>query len=100
MPRYRILHRYSSNQFGPFEEGTEIELTEDDAQWLLNDSPGVLEEIDPSEQQAKKRAENERRAAAYREKAERDADKTIAAATATKRRARPLKADPKPDGGS
>ncbi len=91
MPRYRILHRYASSYFGPFEEGTEIELTKDEAQWLLHDSPGVLEEIDPAEQQAKKRAENERRAAAYREKADRDADKTIASATATKaRRARSL----------
>lgn len=91
MPRYKILHRYSSNAFGPFEEGTEIELTEEEAAWLLHDSPGVLTEIDPAEQQAKKRAENERRAVAYREKAEREADKTIASATATKRRARPLK---------
>lgn len=91
MPRYKILHRYSSSYFGPFEEGTEIELTEADAEWLLHDSPGVLEEIDPAEQQAKKKADNERRAQAYRDKAERDADKTIAAATATKaRRARSL----------
>lgn len=93
MPRYRILHRYSSNQFGPFEVGTEIELTEEQAAWLLHDSPGVLTEIDPAEQQARKREENERRAAAFREKAERDADKTIAAGTAAKRRARPLKKD-------
>lgn len=96
MPRYRILHRYSSNQFGPFEVGTEIELTEADAAWLLHDSPGVLTEIDPAEQQARKREENERRAVAYREKAGRDADKTIAAGTAAKRRARPLKRDESP----
>ncbi len=86
MPRYRILHKYSSGDFGPFEKGTEVELTEEQADWLLHDSPGVLEEIDPKAQQEAKRAANAERAKAYEAKADSEAEKTPA-----RRRGRPPK---------
>lgn len=54
MPRYRIMHRYSSGDFGPFEKGTEVELTEEDAEWLEHDSPGVTELIDTDAEKAKR----------------------------------------------
>jgi len=60
MPRYRIKHRYSSGDFGPFEKGTEIELTEEDAEWLEHDSPGVTELIDTdADRQARQEADRE-----------------------------------------
>lgn len=81
MPRYEILHRYSSNDFGPFEAGTQIELTEAEAAWLLHDSPGVLREIDPKAAQDAKRQLNAERAKAYEAKSD--------AESAPKRRGRP-----------
>lgn len=89
MPRYKILHRYSSSDFGPFEAGSEIELTPEEAAWLLHDSPGVLEEIDPAEQQRLKREANAERAKAYQDKTDREAERTIA--TARRRQSRPPK---------
>ncbi len=51
MARYTVKHNYSSyrdgRQFGPWEAGTEIELDDPDAQWVLRDSPGALAEVKP-----------------------------------------------------
>lgn len=89
MPRYRIMHRYSSGDFGPYAKGTEVELTEEDAAWLDHDSPGVVELIDTD-------AEKEARAAADREEMKKYERKTTAAKPTTSRRA-PTR---KPTGGS
>jgi hypothetical protein len=48
MPRYAVVHRYSSTDHGPWDEGTTIELDEASADWVNRDSPGTLAEIDPS----------------------------------------------------
>lgn len=46
MPTYRVNHRYSARRdgqdFGPYIEGSTVELTEDDAAWVNRDSEGVL----------------------------------------------------------
>lgn len=46
MPAYTVNHGYRSYrdgiQYGPYEAGTVIELTEADAEWLNRDSPGAL----------------------------------------------------------
>lgn len=49
MPRYRFNHRYLSQrdgvQWGPFDAGQEIDLREEDADWLDRDSPGCLSPV-------------------------------------------------------
>lgn len=65
MPRYEVQHRYKSNDFGPWEAGDQVTLDDPaDADFVNRDSPGTLVEVDPEEQAAKKRAENEKRQAA------------------------------------
>lgn len=48
MPTYAVNHRYSAfrdgAQFGPYEPGTFVELSEADAEWVNRDSPGTLTE--------------------------------------------------------
>ena len=46
--RYAVMHRYSSTDHGPWEEGTTIELDDATAIWVNRDSPGTLAEIDES----------------------------------------------------
>ncbi|HEV2778826.1 MAG TPA: hypothetical protein VGX25_05440 [Actinophytocola sp.] len=45
--RYTVKHAYQSYRdgqlFGPWKAGTEVELTESDAEWVERDSPGALE---------------------------------------------------------
>lgn len=95
MPRYRIVHRYSSSDFGPFDKGTEIELTPEEAAWLEHDSPGVLEEIDPDKAREEKKAANAERAKAYDSKTEAEQAKT-----STTRRGRPPGSGRAKSGGS
>jgi len=45
--RYAVLHRYSSGEHGPWEQGTTVELTPADAGWVNRDSPGTLAEVAP-----------------------------------------------------
>lgn len=48
MPRYTVNHRYHSFrdgvQYGTYEAGSEVELSEAEAEWIGIDSPGVLSE--------------------------------------------------------
>jgi len=46
--RYAVMHRYSSTNYGPWDEGTTIELDDVSAGWVNRDSPGTLAEIDAS----------------------------------------------------
>lgn len=55
MTRYQVQHRYRSNDYGPFDKGTQIELDPAEAAWINTDSPGTLAEIDPEEQARAKR---------------------------------------------
>src|ERR1044072_7949091 len=55
MPRYKINHRYSSGDHGPYEEGNEVELTEEEAAGLNHDSPGLLDKVDKGKQAREKR---------------------------------------------
>jgi len=47
--RYVVKRRYGSRrdgqQYGPWIAGTEVEMSESDADWVNRDSPGVLELI-------------------------------------------------------
>lgn len=49
MPRYVAQHRYGAKrdgqQFGPWVAGTEVDLSERDAEWVNRDSPGCLAEV-------------------------------------------------------
>lgn len=46
MPTYRVNHSYSALRdgvrFGPYEQGTTVQLEEADAEWINRDSPGTL----------------------------------------------------------
>lgn len=46
MPRYTVNHAYRAFsdgvQYGPYEQGTVVELVEADAEWVNRDSPGCL----------------------------------------------------------
>jgi hypothetical protein len=46
MPSYEVQHAYRSTrdgqQFGPWDAGDVIELTEEDGDWVNRDSPGCL----------------------------------------------------------
>lgn len=46
MARYTVDHAYlarrDGQQFGPWEPGIEVELPEEDAEWVNRDSPGSL----------------------------------------------------------
>ena len=46
MGKYTIAHNYSARtdgrQFGPWLAGDEVEIDDADAEWVRNDSPGVL----------------------------------------------------------
>lgn len=46
--KYTVKHAYSSQRdgkrFGPWAKGDVVELDEHDAEWVLRDSPGSLEE--------------------------------------------------------
>lgn len=68
MARYEVQHAYRSNDYGPFEKGTQIELDPAEAGWINKDSPGTLAEVDPEVQAKAKRerrqAEIAKRAAA------------------------------------
>jgi hypothetical protein len=55
MARYEVAHNYRSNDYGPFEKGTQIELDPAEATWINRDSPGTLVEVDPDEQARVKR---------------------------------------------
>lgn len=50
MPKYTVNHAYRSFrdgvQYGPYEPGTVVELTDTDAEWVNRDSPGCLTEAD------------------------------------------------------
>lgn len=50
--RYTIAHRYSSfrdgRRFGPWEGGEQVELDDVDAEWLVRDSPGLLQTEEPA----------------------------------------------------
>lgn len=48
MPRYAVMQRYASTDYGPWDEGSTIILDADQAEWVNRDSPGALAEIDPS----------------------------------------------------
>lgn len=41
MARYKIIHDYNSDAFGPVKEGDEIDIEDSLIEWLLRDSPGV-----------------------------------------------------------
>jgi hypothetical protein len=72
MPRYKINHRYSSGDHGPYEEGNEVELTEEEAAWLNHDSPGLLDEVDQGKQAREKRERNAEIAKLYERNKARD----------------------------
>lgn len=56
MPRYKVQHRYRSNDFGPWEAGDQITLDDpQDAEYVNRDSPGTLVEVDQDAEAAKKR---------------------------------------------
>lgn len=72
MPRYKINHRYSSGDHGPYEAGNEVELTEEEAAWLNHDSPGLLSEVDQGKQARDKRERNAEIAKLYERNKARD----------------------------
>lgn len=72
MPRYKINHRYSSGDHGPYEAGNEVELTEEEAAWLNHDSPGLLDEVDQGRQAREKRERNAEIAKLYERNKARD----------------------------
>ena len=45
MGQYRVVHDYSSGTFGPIAAGDVIEIDDDILDWLLRDSPGVVEPV-------------------------------------------------------
>jgi hypothetical protein len=45
MPRYEVLKDYRSGGHGPWEQGSKIELTEEEATWVNRDSSDTLKEI-------------------------------------------------------
>jgi hypothetical protein len=49
MPRYTVNHNYTAyrdgQSYGPWEAGTEVELTEPDAEWVNRDSPTTLTSV-------------------------------------------------------
>lgn len=51
MPRYVVAHDYESRrdgqQWGPWQAGTGVDLSPEDAGWLNVDSPGVVEVVEP-----------------------------------------------------
>lgn len=57
MPRYVVQHSYHSSadgqQWGPWEEGQEIELDEDRAEWVERDSAGTLKPVAAKETKPK-----------------------------------------------
>ena len=42
MPKFLVVHKYRSDAFGPWEPGTVVELTPEQAEWVKRDSPGCL----------------------------------------------------------
>ncbi|HEU4542205.1 MAG TPA: hypothetical protein VFR23_13840 [Jiangellaceae bacterium] len=73
MARYEVQHSYRSNDYGPFEKGTQIELDPAEAEWINKDSPGTLVEVDP-EEQAKAKRERRQAEVAKRAEAKKKAD--------------------------
>ena len=45
MPRYAVLKDYGSGTCGPWSMGTQVELTEAEAEWVNRDSAGTLAEV-------------------------------------------------------
>ncbi len=86
MPRYRINHRYNSGDFGPYAEGTEVELTEEEAAWLDHDSPGVVILVDTASERDARQAADRAEMAKYERKV------SPVTRTAPARRGRPPKA--------
>lgn len=58
--RYTVLHSYAATRdgkrFGPWVAGDVIELDQPDAEWILRDSPGSLEESPRPKVPARNRA--------------------------------------------
>lgn len=63
MPKYAVQWRYSSGSFGPWAEGEVIDLSDEDAEIVNRDSPGVLvpemeetkgKKLDSADRQVKK----------------------------------------------
>lgn len=63
MARYQVQHRYRSNEYGPWEPDTYVELEPAEAKWVNHDSPGTLTQVDPDEQAKAKRAKQAKAAA-------------------------------------
>lgn len=61
MARYEVQHSYRSNDYGPYERGTQVEMDPAEADWINRDSPGTLREIDPEAQAKAKREAREAR---------------------------------------
>lgn len=60
MPAYEVKHGYRSRRdgqdYGPWEAGQTVELTEADAEWVNRDSPGCLAEAEPAKADKPERA--------------------------------------------
>lgn len=58
MPRYNVTQNYKSRRdgldYGPWEAGGQIDLSEADADWVNRDSPGTLTPVEgkPAERKA------------------------------------------------
>lgn len=45
--RYAVLQNYAGGDYGPWQQGTTVELLTDEAAWVNRDSAGTLAEIEP-----------------------------------------------------
>jgi len=66
MARYQVTGRYHSlrdgRSWGPWEPGTQVDLSREDAAWINRDAPGILTPLDeaPEPQQEEKPARSKR----------------------------------------
>lgn len=66
MARYKLNHRYATQDLGPWDAGTEIELTDNEAAQVERDSPGAItviadepaETAEPKSNRAKRGAQS------------------------------------------
>jgi len=45
--QYKVIHNYSSGTLGPWKKGDVVEVPDEYIDWLLRDSPGVVEKVKP-----------------------------------------------------
>lgn len=62
MAKFKVQHNYSSNNNGRFfayDEGVEVEVDDDVAEWVNRDSPGTLKPVSEAKKSSGKKGEVE-----------------------------------------